>query len=269
VRAWRKHAAFWAFLLAILPAQAAETTAATTAEPPLAPTGTLRAVYIVTNLAQATRDPATGAITGVIADIARDLGRRAGVPVAITPVQTAADVLAAVQAHQADIGFVAPNPARQGVVLYSQTYMLVQQTLVVPDGSPIMTVKDIDQPGRTIGANTDDSVSTWLKARLQFAKIRETPDYTLKEAATWFNQGAIAAFAGNRQRLRAAIQDKTGLHLLPDSLYGVPQAIAIPLDRPDLLKTINAELDAMRASGFLAAAMRNSGVEGIEVAPGP
>ena len=76
----------------------------------LAPTGTLRAAYIVANLAQARLDPDTGAITGAVADIARELGRRAGVPVTITPLPTASAVLQAVRSNTADIGFVAPNP---------------------------------------------------------------------------------------------------------------------------------------------------------------
>src|SRR6185437_13279736 len=58
-------------------------------DPVLAPRGTLRAAYIVANLAQARLDPATGTVSGVIADIARELGRRADVPVCIIPLPTA------------------------------------------------------------------------------------------------------------------------------------------------------------------------------------
>src|SRR4029077_8682211 len=86
--------------------------AASAADPVLAPTGTLRAAYIVANLAQARIDRGTGAITGVVADITRELGRRAGVPVTITPLPTAAAVLEAVRTDAVDIGFVAPNPER-------------------------------------------------------------------------------------------------------------------------------------------------------------
>lgn len=55
------------------------------ADPVLAPSGTLRAGYIVTNVAQARLDIATGNVSGVIADIARELARRADVPVMIMP----------------------------------------------------------------------------------------------------------------------------------------------------------------------------------------
>src|SRR5262245_26186785 len=126
---------------------------ATAADLVLAPTGTLRAAYIVANVAQARRDPASGNVSGVIADIARELGGRAHVPVNIMPLPTAAAVLEAVRSGTADVGFVAPNPERTGVVLYTRTYMLVQQSALVRTDSPLRSVKDLDRPGRVIGVN--------------------------------------------------------------------------------------------------------------------
>lgn len=237
------------------------------ADPWPVPGGTLRAVYIRSNLAQAAIDPATGAISGVSADVARELGRRAGLPVSITPLDSAAAVLAAVRDGAADIGFVAPNPDRTGVVNYSQTYMLVQQSFLVRDGSPIRSVSDIDRPGHVVAANTGDSVGTWLKARLRNARLVESADYTLAEGAGWLLDGTAVAFAGNRQRLAASTRGVAGLHLLPDNLYGVPQAVATRLDADGALQHVNTALNEMRASGLLDDAVRRSGVDGIAVAP--
>ena len=227
----------------------------------------LRAAYIRTNLAQAAIDPATGAVTGVSADVARELARRDGTTAVIMPLDSAAEVLAAVREGRADVGFVAPNPDRAGAVLYSRPYMLVMQTLLVADGAPIKSVRDIDQPGLVIAANTGDSVAVWLRDRLRQARLVTSPDYTLREGAGWLLDGTAAGFAGNRQRLAAATRGVAGVHLLPDNLYGVPQTVAVALDRPDRLAAIEAALDDMRASGFLADAVRRSGVDGIGVAP--
>jgi len=237
------------------------------AEPVLAPTGALRAAYIVTNVAQARRDPATGTVSGVIADIARELGRRADVPVNIMPLPTAAAVLEAVRSGAADIGFVAPNPERTGVVLYSQTYMLVQQSALVLADSPLRSVKELDRPGQTIGVNTDDSVGVWLKQRLTAARVRETPDYTFRDAVQWLQSGDVVAFAGGRQRLLSGTRDVRGLRLLDDNFYGVPQAIALPIDRADRLQSIDGTLAELRSTGFLADSIARSGIEGLAVAP--
>src|SRR5512132_219217 len=236
------------------------------ADPVLAPSGTLRAGYIVTNVAQARRDSATGTVSGVIADIAHELGRRADVPATITPLPTAAAVIEAVRSGAADIGFVAPNPQRTGLVLYSQTYMLVQQSALVRADSPLRSVNELDQPGQVIGINTDDSVGVWLQQHLTAARVRATPDYTLRDAVQWLKNGEVIAFAGGRQRLASATRDVSGLRMLDDNFYGVPQAVAIPLDRPDRLRLINAALVEMRSTGFLADSVARSGIEGLSVA---
>lgn len=268
-RVWRRpgEGRVWRHIFALLPVVLTLNDGAAAAEPVLAPTGTLRAAYIVANVAQARLDAGTGAITGVVADLTRELARRAGVPMMITPLPTAAAVLEAVRTGAADIGFVAPNPERTGVVLYSQTYMLVQQSALVRADSSLHSVRELDRPGQIIGINTDDSVGVWLQQRLTAARLRATTDYTLREAVQWLQDGTVVAFAGGRQRLTSGTQNARGLRLLDDNFYGVPQAIAVPLDRTDRLQRVNAALDELRANGFLADSVRRSGIEGLTVAP--
>lgn len=247
------------FILIALPVKAAD--------PMLAPNGTLHAAYIAPNVAQARLDPATGTVSGVIADIARELGRRADVPVTITPLPTAAAVIDAIRSGAADIGFVAPNPERTGLVLYSQPYMLVQQSAVVRADSPFRSVNELDRTGQVIGINTDDSVGVWLQQHLTAARARATPDYTLRDAVQWLQNGEVVAFAGGRQRLSSGTRNVPGLRMLDDNFYGVPQSIAVPLDHPDRLRAIEVTLAEMRSSGFLADSIVRSGIEGLTVAP--
>jgi polar amino acid transport system substrate-binding protein len=77
----------------------------------------------------------------------------------------------------------------------------------------------------------------------------------------------VVAFAGGRQRLLSGTRDVPGLRMLEDNFYGVPQTIAVPLDRPDRLQWINETLVELRSSGFLADVIARSGIEGITVAP--
>ena len=242
-------------------------TPANAADPVLAPTGTLRAAFIATNVAQARVDAATANVSGVIADIARELARRAGVPVTITPAATARAVLEAVRSGTADIGFVAPNPERTGLVLYSQTYMLVQQSALVRADSALRSVKELDRSENVIGVNTDDSVGVWLKQHLTAARLRASTDFGLREGVQWLEAREVVAFAGGRARLLSATRDVPGLRMLDDNFYGVPQAIAVPLDREDRLQAIDAAVAKMKSSGFLAEAVKRSGIDGIAVAP--
>src|SRR5450759_1602936 len=114
----------------------------------IAPGGTLRAVYLASNPAQAVQDRASGAIRGVSADLARELARRIGMAVEIKPVADPKAVINAVSGDEADIGFVAFEPSRAGTVEFSQTYMLVRQSFLVIEGSNIRAMADVDRAGQ-------------------------------------------------------------------------------------------------------------------------
>ena len=225
----------------------------------------LRVAFVQGNLAQFTLDKATGQYHGVSADIARELARGWRQPVEVTLLAPAA-IVEAVAQQRIDIGFVAPTPGRTGKVLYSRTYMLVQQSAFVASDGPIASVSELDRPGQHVGANASDSIAGYPARTLRSATLAESSDMTMREALLWVRNGTVSAFAGNRQRLGVAIRGEPGLRLLPDNIYAVPQAVAVARERPELLARVDACLDEMRNSGFLAQAVQSSGVDGITVA---
>jgi polar amino acid transport system substrate-binding protein len=232
----------------------------------MAPTGTLRAAYLSSNPAQAVRDPITGEIRGASADVARELARRRNVRVALMPLPNPATVIEAVAKGEADIGFVAYAPERVGMVEFSQIYMLVQQSFVVPDNSRIRTVADIDAQGLRIAGGKGDSITLYLARNLKHATLIET-DNTPADAKRKLLAGEIDAYGANRQRLTNLLKEMPGYRLLPDSLFGVTQAIIVAKGKPGVLMDINAFINDVRASGFLQDAVAKSGVVGLEVAP--
>ncbi|HYR83306.1 MAG TPA: transporter substrate-binding domain-containing protein [Terriglobia bacterium] len=237
------------------------------AQPAVAPTGTLRAAYLSSNPAQALKDPQTGTIRGTVADLTREWGRRLGVEVTLAGLQSPQNVIDAVRSGQADIGFVAYNPERAGPVQFSQTYMLVQQTFLVPENSPIRSVADIDRPNQRIGAAKGDSVALYLARNLKQAVLVEVTESSPDQATQTLLAGKLEAFGANRQRLTDAMRGVSGLRVLPDDLYGVEQTIIVPNGNPEVLKGVNQFIDDVRRSGFLRAAIERSGVIGIAVAP--
>jgi polar amino acid transport system substrate-binding protein len=231
-----------------------------------APTGILRAAYLSSNPAQAVRDPATGETRGASADLARELAKRRNVPAVLLPLPNPAAVIEAIAKGEADIGFVAYAPERVGTVEFSQIYMLVMQSFVVPDNSRIRGVADIDAERLRIAGGKGDSVTLYLRRNLKHATLVET-DNTPADAKRKLLAGEIDAYGANRQRLTNLLKDMPGYRLLPDSLFGVTQAIIVAKGKPEVLRDINAYIDDVRASGFLQDAIARSGVIGVEVAP--
>ena len=137
----------------------------------LAPTGTLRASFLQTNPVQGRVDPQTGAVTGPIADLVRELARQKGVPFAILPVPDAAAVIESVNAHKADIGFLAYEAARAAQVDFSQPYLLTGSAYLVRADSAVRSSTDVDRAGVTVGAVKGVSQQIWVSANLKRAVV--------------------------------------------------------------------------------------------------
>jgi polar amino acid transport system substrate-binding protein len=174
--------------------------ASASAQGDIAPTGTLRAAYLSTNPAQSTKDPQTGQLRGASYELARELAKRIGKPLDFKPIAGPPAVIEAVRSGAADIGFVAYEATRPGTVEFSQTYMLVQQSFLVLEGSPIKAVADIDRSGQKSAGTRADSITLCLKRVLKQATLVEldnNPEQVTKAIAG----REIDAFGANRQRL--------------------------------------------------------------------
>ena len=230
----------------------------------VAPTGTLRAAYLGTNPAQAVRDPATGEVRGPSYELARELASRLKVPLDFKPIAGPPAVIEAVRSGQADIGFVAYEATRLGTVDFSQIYMLVRQSFLVPDDSPIKAIADIDRAGQKIGGTVNDSITLCMKRILKQATVVELAAAELSKA---LSARTIDALGANRQRLTTLSKATPGTRLLPDDLFNVPQNIVVPKDRPAALAAVNALIDEARASGLLQKAIEHGGAIGVSLAP--
>jgi len=232
----------------------------------IAPGSTLRAAYLGTNPAQAMRDPATGELRGPAYDLARELARRNNVPLEFKPIASPPAVIEAVKNGEADIGFVAYEATRLGTVEFSQTYMLVRQSFLVLDGSPIKAIADIDRAGQKIAGTVNDSITLCMKRILKQATIVELENNPA-ELSKELTARTIDALGANRQRLTTLSTATPGTRLLPDDLFNVPQNIVVPKDRPAALAAVNALIDEVRVSGLLRSAIERSGAIGVAVAP--
>jgi polar amino acid transport system substrate-binding protein len=235
----------------------------------LVPTGTLRATFIATNPIQAIVDPATGEVRGPANDLARELGRRLRVPVKLTPAIGVAGVLNSVKNADADIGFLAYDPARAMEADFSHPYSIGQNTFIVLEASRLKSVADVDRPGVVVGATQGDAGELFLTRTLKSAELKRNRDGNMESALKMLRSGEIQAYGTNRQRLYELAERNPGLRLLPDNFYGVEQSIIVKKGNKPLLDAVEEFLDEARKSGFVASAIARAGLVGVDVAPGP
>ena len=112
----------------------------------LAPHGTLRASINLGNpvLAQGVPD----APRGVTVDIAREIGARLGVPVELLCFDAARKSFEAMTGGDADVCFLAIEPAREAEVAFSAPYVIIEgvfgagERLLVPRGLLLAASRD-------------------------------------------------------------------------------------------------------------------------------
>ncbi|MDB5716311.1 MAG: amino acid transporter substrate-binding protein [Sphingomonadales bacterium] len=93
----------------------------------LAPTGKLRAAMNFGNSVLAQKGP-DGEPRGVSADLATELAKRLGVPVAFVPYEAAGKVFEGARSGAWDVGFIAIEPVRAAEIVFTAPYVIIEGT---------------------------------------------------------------------------------------------------------------------------------------------
>jgi polar amino acid transport system substrate-binding protein len=231
----------------------------------LAPPGRVRAAINYGNPVLARKDPATGELRGVTVDLARELERRAGVPVELIGYDTVATMLAALRAREWDVGFLAVDPARADEVTFTAPYMEVEVTYLVAHGSDMRAAADVDRAGVRISVQERNAADLFLTRNLKAATVVRTPN--LRAAFEALRAGNVEAFAANRQELSSVMASNPGYRAVEGRFSTIPHAAAVPAGKAAAATWLRGFIEQAKASGFVRQAIDRSGVQGVVVAP--
>ena len=230
----------------------------------LAPLGTLRAAINFGNPILATKDATTGEARGVSVDLARELGRRLGVPVELVPFAAAGKVVEAVKDAQVDVGFVAIDPVRGADMLQTPAYVVIEGAYLVRDSSPIKANAEVDRAGNRIVVGNGSAYDLFLTREIKAATLVKAP--TSPAVTDMFMAQNLEVAAGVKQQLQADAKRLPGLRLLDGRFMVINQAMGIPKGREAGLKYVRDFVEEMKASGFVAEALKRHRIEGAAVA---
>src|SRR3989304_4472994 len=113
----------------------------------IAPTGKLRVGINYGNPVLATRDAVSGELRGGAGDLALELGRRVGGPPDPLAFESAGKMFDAVKASAWDVAFLAIDPGRADQISFTAPYIEIEGTYLVPPGSPLRALADVDPEG--------------------------------------------------------------------------------------------------------------------------
>ena len=231
----------------------------------LAPGGKLRAAINFGNPILASKDAATGEPRGVSVDLARELARRLGMPVELVTFSSAGRTVEALKNGQIDVAFVAIDPARAVDISYSAPYIVIEGAYLVRQDSPIQRNEDVDRPGTRIAVGAGSAYDLYLQRELKAATLVRAP--TSPAVVDFFLTEKLDVAAGVKQQLQADARRVPGLRLLDGRFMVINQAMGTPRGREAGAAYLRSFVEEMKASGFIAQALRRHGIEGAAVAP--
>ncbi|WP_322056495.1 ABC transporter substrate-binding protein [Paraburkholderia sp. J63] len=231
-----------------------------------APTGTLRASINLGNPILANRDPASGEAFGVSVDLARAFAQQLGVPLELVVLDTASQSVEAVSDERADFGFFAVDPKRGETIAFTAPYVLIEGFYLVRADSPVRTNADVDQPHNRVVVGKGSAYDLFLTRELKAAQIVRAP--SSPTVVQTFIDGELEVAAGVKQQLEADARKSPGLRLLDERFMVIRQAMGVAKSRgPRAAAVLGEFVEAMKASGFVAASLARHGIEGASVAP--
>jgi polar amino acid transport system substrate-binding protein len=230
-----------------------------------APSGTLRAGVNFGNIVIAQKDAAGGEPRGVGPELARELARRLGVPIAYVTYDTAGKMADGVKVGAWDVAFLAVDPARATDIGFSAPYVQIEGTYLVKKASPLAKLEDFDRKGLRIAVGRGAAYDLYLTRALKNAELVrvETSQVAMDELAA----GRVDAAAGVKNALAVAASKDPGLRVLDTSFMVIGQAAGVPRARENAANYLRSFIEEAKATGFVANALKKSGVADATVAP--
>lgn len=225
----------------------------------LAPTGVLRAGINLSNFLLVTGKTDAGEPEGVSPSMAAEIARRLDVEVEYVTYKSPGDLTDAVQEGAWDIGLIGAEPARAKFIDFTDAYSEIEATYLVPGGSPIHSIEEVDQPGIRISVPARAAFELWLTDNIRHAELHRAVG---RQAFIDFVEMKLDALAGLRAGLISDVEKLPGSRLLDGKFTSVQQAIGVPKGRDAAFGYLRDFVTEARASGFVGDLIDRFGVAG-------
>ena len=232
----------------------------------LAPTGTLRAAINLSNFLLVTGKDDAGNPDGVSPDMAHALATRLGVGIELLRYKSPGDLADAAATGAWDIGNIGAEPARAATIAFTAAYCEIECTYLVPPGSRITSIDEVDRAGVRIASAPRAAYDLWLERNIERAELVRSAD--LAGSFDLFVEQRLDALAGLRPALLRDAARMPGSRVLDGQFSAVQQAMGTPRGRDDAgIAYLAAFVEDAKASGAVAVLIEKHAVVGLSVAP--
>ena len=165
-----------------------------------------------------------------------------------------------------DIGNIGAEPKRAEVMDFTAAYAEIQSTYLVPAGSPIQKIEDVDKKGVRIAVSARSAYDLWLDRNIKHAELCRAEG--IEASFQLFVDEGMDVLAGLRPRLIDDVKRLEGARILEGQFSAVQQAVGCGKGRPEAAAFLREFVEEAKTSGFVQERIKLHGVEGrLSVAP--
>ena len=216
----------------------------------LAPTGVLRAGINIANKLLVTGATPSGDPDGVGPEFARHFADGLGVPVSYVQFPTPGELADAVSENVWDIGLIGAEPTRAEKIAFTAAYVEIEATYLVPEGSPLNAIEDVDAEGVRIAVSGRSAYDLYLSRSLKHAELHRAQG--LPGALELFMAEKMDALAGLRPALTGDLDKVPGGRILDGQFTAVQQAVGTARTKPEAAAYLSDVVEDAKASGLIA-----------------
>jgi polar amino acid transport system substrate-binding protein len=151
---------------------------------------------------------------------------------------------------------IGAEPQRAKKIAFTAAYVEIEATYLVPPGSPITSIAEVDRKGVRIAYGARSAYGLWLKN----ATLMPTPG---PEAFNRFRDEGIEVFAG----LLKDVEKMPGATILPGKFSAVQQAVGSAKPNTAGATYLAEFVEKAKQSGLVASLIQKHNVKGLSVAP--
>lgn len=230
----------------------------------LTPTGKLRAGINFQNVLLTTLGP-NGEQGGVAVEFARELARRLAVPLEIIPYKSAGALADSVSTGAWEISVLGDEPERAKVIAFATPLTEIEATYLVPAGSAIRSIDEVDRPGIRIVSPAKSAYDLYLTRTIRRAQLVQIAGS--KAAEAHFVSEKLEALAGLKPGLLELAPRLPSSRILEGRFTVVRHTVGMPRGRDAAAAYLRELVEDVKASGLVARWIEKSGVKGLSVAP--
>jgi len=233
----------------------------------LAPTGQLRGGVVTAPAAStffAVKD-ADGQVRGVTVDLLRGFADALKLPLALQVYDNSGQVTEAVAGGACDVAFMPHDAARAEKVDFGPSYFVIESTYLVPAGSTIQSIDEVNRPGVRIVAVANTTTGRSAHRTAPQADFEEVTGVDLMVERA--RKGEGDAFALTHDSLAGLLPKLPGARVLPGNFQQTGIGIAVPKGRAVALKIVSDLLADAKKSGVVRRVLDAAGFKDAAVAP--